>query len=193
LQSVALLKTWGLYQAVSPAIQLPCAPALPLLLLLLLLLRFPAGCEGLDCFIVQGSFDPSTQQLTPSPSEFKHELAAAPPAAPRSKHSSTSQQQQPPDVTPLASLDIFAGCGGLSEGLHQAGVADSRWAVEFEQPAADAFALNNPDAAVFAMDCNAILLVSCCCCCCGVGGQNYMYHTPHVSQMQCTRLHYLKC
>jgi hypothetical protein len=45
-------------------------------------------------------------------------------------------------------------------------VAASHWAIEFEQPAADAFALNNPDAAVFATDCNAILLVSCCCCCC---------------------------
>jgi DNA (cytosine-5)-methyltransferase 1 len=65
-------------------------------------------------------------------------------------------------------LDIFAGCGGLSEGLHQAGVADSRWAIEFEQPAADAYALNNPEAAVFAKDCNAILLVRLQLECCGV-------------------------
>jgi DNA (cytosine-5)-methyltransferase 1 len=135
------------------------------MLLLLLLLRFSAGCEGLDCFIIQGSFDPSTQQLTAPPAEFTHKLAATPEDT--HPHASQQQQQQQPDVTPLASLDIFAGCGGLSEGLHQAGVADSRWAIEFEQPAADAFALNNPDAAVFAMDCNAILLVSCCCCCCG--------------------------
>lgn len=30
---------------------------------------------------------------------------------------------------PLATLDVFAGCGGLSEGLHQAGVCDTKWAV----------------------------------------------------------------
>ena len=28
------------------------------------------------------------------------------------------------------SLDIFAGCGGLSQGLHDSGVAETRWAVE---------------------------------------------------------------
>ncbi len=33
------------------------------------------------------------------------------------------------DGIALATMDIFAGCGGLSEGLHQAGAAFSRWAV----------------------------------------------------------------
>jgi hypothetical protein len=163
---------------------------------MLLLLLFSAGCEGLDCFNVQRSFDPSTQQLTPPPAEFNHELAAAPVSAPGGTHSHAKQeqqQQQQPVVTPLASLDIFAGCGGLSEGLHQAGVADSRWAIEFEQPAADAYALNNPDAAVFAMDCNAILLVSCCCRCCGSGGRKYMCYAPHVSQVQCAQYCHLAC
>lgn len=42
----------------------------------------------------------------------------------------------------------------------QAGVAVSKWAIEYEQPAADAFKLNNPDAAVFCNNCNAILVVS---------------------------------
>ena len=33
------------------------------------------------------------------------------------------EEQTYPKVFPsLASLDIFAGCGGLSEGLHQSGV-----------------------------------------------------------------------
>ena len=46
-------------------------------------------------------------------------------------------------VTPLATLDIFAGCGGLSTGLGQAGVADHRWAIEFWKPSADAYKKNN--------------------------------------------------
>jgi DNA (cytosine-5)-methyltransferase 1 len=122
-----------------------------------------ADSDGLDCFIVRGSYDPSRQQLAPPPAEFAPTLIAATTASAAPAHHSQQQQQQKPDLVPLPTLDIFAGCGGLSEGLHQAGVAHSRWAIEFEQPAADAYALNNPDAAVFATDCNAILLVSCCC------------------------------
>lgn len=57
----------------------------------------------------------------------------------------------------LRSLDVFAGCGGLSEGLHQSGVADSHWAIEKEEPAANAFKLNNPKATVFTEDCNLLL------------------------------------
>lgn len=30
---------------------------------------------------------------------------------------------------PLRCMDVFAGCGGLSEGLHQAGIAETKWAV----------------------------------------------------------------
>jgi hypothetical protein len=41
----------------------------------------------------------------------------------------------------------------------QAGVAVSRWAVEYEQAAADAFKLNNPDASVFCNNCNVLLRV----------------------------------
>ncbi len=33
------------------------------------------------------------------------------------------------DGVAMRSLDIFAGCGGLSEGMHQAGVAETRWVV----------------------------------------------------------------
>lgn len=57
-------------------------------------------------------------------------------------------------------MDIFAGCGGLSEGMHQAGVADTKWAIEYEAPAADAFKLNYPKAEVFCDNCNVILAVS---------------------------------
>eukprot|EP00897_Mesotaenium_endlicherianum_P010338 jgi/Mesen1/9332/ME000061S08775 len=57
----------------------------------------------------------------------------------------------------LATLDIFAGCGGLSEGLQQSGVSETKWAIEYEQPAAQAFQLNHPEADVFCDNCNVIL------------------------------------
>ena len=63
----------------------------------------------------------------------------------------------PPVTKRLACLDIFSGCGGLSHGLHMAGVADSKWAVEIFEPAAQAFKLNNPDCTVFSDDCNLLL------------------------------------
>ncbi|XP_019856377.1 PREDICTED: DNA (cytosine-5)-methyltransferase 1-like, partial [Amphimedon queenslandica] len=57
----------------------------------------------------------------------------------------------------LRMLDVFAGCGGLSEGFHQAGVADSCWAVEIDEPAAQAFRLNYSQTTVFTDDCNILL------------------------------------
>ncbi|CAI9739711.1 DNA (cytosine-5)-methyltransferase 1-like [Octopus vulgaris] len=62
-----------------------------------------------------------------------------------------------PTVPPLAALDVFAGCGGLSEGLHQAGIAKSHWAIEKMEMAAQAFRLNNPGCTVFTDDCNLLL------------------------------------
>ena len=47
-------------------------------------------------------------------------------------------------IEPLACLDIFAGCGGLSQGLHEAGVIVPTWAVEEWTPAASSFSKNNP-------------------------------------------------
>ncbi|KAG6440695.1 hypothetical protein O3G_MSEX001376 [Manduca sexta] len=60
-------------------------------------------------------------------------------------------------VRPLRTLDVFAGCGGLSDGLHQAGVAECRWAVENLEAAAHAYSLNNKNCIVFNEDCNALL------------------------------------
>ncbi|XP_077510414.1 DNA (cytosine-5)-methyltransferase PliMCI-like [Amblyomma americanum] len=57
----------------------------------------------------------------------------------------------------LRSLDVFAGCGGLSEGFHQAGVSETCWAIEREEPAATAFRMNFPDATIFTDDCNRLL------------------------------------
>ncbi|CAH2061426.1 unnamed protein product [Thlaspi arvense] len=66
-----------------------------------------------------------------------------------------------PDEVPkemrLATLDIFAGCGGLSQGLEQAGVSDTKWAIEYEAPAGDAFKQNHTGSTVFVDNCNVIL------------------------------------
>lgn len=58
---------------------------------------------------------------------------------------------------PMKSMDIFAGCGGLSEGLHQSKVAVCHWAIESVSSAAHAFQLNNRECSVFQEDCNSIL------------------------------------
>ncbi|KAF6093387.1 DNA methyltransferase 1 [Phyllostomus discolor] len=57
----------------------------------------------------------------------------------------------------LRTLDVFSGCGGLSEGFHQAGISETLWAVEMWDPAAQAFRLNNPGSTVFTEDCNVLL------------------------------------
>ena len=54
-------------------------------------------------------------------------------------------------------MDIFDGCGGLSEGFQQAGAAVCKWAIEYEHPAAEAFKLNHPAAHVMCNNCNVIL------------------------------------
>lgn len=46
---------------------------------------------------------------------------------------------------------------GLSAGLHQCGIAESRWAIEKVEPAARAYALNAPNCTVFSDDCNELL------------------------------------
>ena len=57
----------------------------------------------------------------------------------------------------LRTLDVFSGCGGLSEGFHQAGIAETAYAIELWEPAAQAYRLNNPGATVFVEDCNVLL------------------------------------
>lgn len=45
------------------------------------------------------------------------------------KESVEPPPEWPPLESPLNCMDVFAGCGGLSEGLHQSGIAESKWAV----------------------------------------------------------------
>ncbi|XP_052741577.1 DNA (cytosine-5)-methyltransferase 1 [Bicyclus anynana] len=60
-------------------------------------------------------------------------------------------------VRPLRTLDVFAGCGGLSDGLHRSGAAKCEWAVENLEAAAHAYSLNNKNCTVFNEDCNELL------------------------------------
>ncbi|XP_020578797.1 DNA (cytosine-5)-methyltransferase 1B-like [Phalaenopsis equestris] len=62
-----------------------------------------------------------------------------------------------PQENRLATLDIFAGCGGLSEGLQQSGATFTKWAIEYEEAAGEAFNKNHPDAHMFIDNCNVIL------------------------------------
>jgi hypothetical protein len=116
-----------------------------------------AGCEELDCFEVVGTFNPATKEVTAAPEEF---TTASADMQVDGAAAAAAAAAEPDNSLAMATMDIFAGCGGLSEGMHQAGVADTKWAIEYEQPAADAFKLNNPEAAVFCNNCNVILLVS---------------------------------
>ncbi|XP_074301806.1 DNA (cytosine-5)-methyltransferase 1B-like [Silene latifolia] len=77
----------------------------------------------------------------------------------------------------LATLDIFAGCGGLSEGLERSGVSQTKWAIEYEEPAGEAFNLNHPEASLFVNNCNVILsaIMSAC------GDEDDCISTPEAS------------
>lgn len=60
-------------------------------------------------------------------------------------------------LTPLASLDLFAGCGGLSLGFEQMNVVSTKWAIERDPVAADSFSKNFPNATVTVKDANQVL------------------------------------
>ncbi|XP_054859328.1 DNA (cytosine-5)-methyltransferase 1 isoform X2 [Eublepharis macularius] len=72
---------------------------------------------------------------------------------------SEPSELEAPEMKPpkLRTLDVFSGCGGLSEGFHQAEVSETLWAIEMWEPAAQAFRLNNPGTTVFTEDCNVLL------------------------------------
>ncbi|KAJ2737065.1 hypothetical protein IW152_000328 [Coemansia sp. BCRC 34962] len=60
---------------------------------------------------------------------------------------------------PLRALDLFSGCGGLTQGMDQSGVVKTKWSVEFMPSAGCTFATNHPDAQVY-NECSNLLLDS---------------------------------
>ena len=57
----------------------------------------------------------------------------------------------------LVAFSLLLFTLGLTEGFHQAGIAEACWAIEKEEPTAQAFRLNFPGSVVFTDDCNLIL------------------------------------
>ncbi|KAK9918243.1 hypothetical protein WJX75_002529 [Coccomyxa subellipsoidea] len=131
---------------------------------------------GSNAFVCVGTFSRADKKVSDPPAEYAP-LGSAPAAESSSKGKAAAQADDsgkgktgslnvaaPPsdaaakdDGLTLATMDIFAGCGGLSEGLHRAGAARTKWAIEYEQPAAEAFKVNNPDAVTWCCNCNVLL------------------------------------
>ncbi|XP_022640133.1 DNA (cytosine-5)-methyltransferase 1 isoform X1 [Vigna radiata var. radiata] len=121
-----------------------------------------------NVFFCELLYDPATGSLKKLPAHIKvkYSTGQTSDAAARKRKgkfkegdddSESSKEGKTLNEKRLATLDIFAGCGGLSEGLEQSGVSSTKWAIEYEEPAGDAFKANHPDALVFINNCNVIL------------------------------------
>ncbi|CAH2980940.1 unnamed protein product [Chilo suppressalis] len=115
-------------------------------------------------FYFRMAFDKSTGQITPVPQhaenvgrteEIKGKGKGKGKSSKPTETNNTKKEELA--IRRLRTLDVFAGCGGLSEGLHQAGITECRWAVENVEAAAHAYSLNNKNCIVFNEDCNALL------------------------------------
>ncbi|KAI9215739.1 hypothetical protein POPTR_T046100v4 [Populus trichocarpa] len=120
-------------------------------------------------FFCEHMYDPSNGSLKQLPAHIKSKFSAVSKdgdvASRKRKGKSKEGENDTEDdkqleASPeyrLATLDIFAGCGGLSEGLQQAGVSTTKWAIEYEEPAGEAFKLNHAESLMFINNCNVIL------------------------------------
>ncbi|KAF7813362.1 DNA (cytosine-5)-methyltransferase 1 [Senna tora] len=118
-------------------------------------------------FFCEHLYDPATGSLKKLPAHIKVRYSSGDTgeAAARKKKGkckegegiSETDEERKTSENRLATLDIFAGCGGLSEGLQQSGVSSTKWAIEYEEPAGDAFKLNHPESLMFINNCNVIL------------------------------------
>ncbi|CAM0870689.1 unnamed protein product [Alopecurus aequalis] len=112
-------------------------------------------------FYCEHLYDPDTGALKQLPTNVKlMALTRKAPASKKNKGKQICDEQvcsEKDTEKCLATLDIFAGCGGLSEGLQLSGASHTKWAIEYEEPAGQAFGENHQEAAVFVENCNVIL------------------------------------
>ncbi|KAK1606381.1 hypothetical protein QYE76_030054 [Lolium multiflorum] len=116
-------------------------------------------------FYCEHLYDPDTGALKQLPANVKlMTLTRKAPASKKNKGKQICDDEQAGSGKDtlisekcLATLDIFAGCGGLSEGLQLSGASHTKWAIEYEEPAGQAFGENHPEATVFVENCNVIL------------------------------------
>ncbi|KAK3817886.1 MAG: S-adenosyl-L-methionine-dependent methyltransferase [Linnemannia elongata] len=57
----------------------------------------------------------------------------------------------------LCAMDIFAGCGGMSLGMKQSGMVETKYSIEFDQDAVATFIYNFPSVAVHNRDAGLLL------------------------------------
>ncbi|XP_073138246.1 DNA (cytosine-5)-methyltransferase 1B-like [Henckelia pumila] len=125
-------------------------------------------CTFDHAFFCECLYDPSKGSIKQLPSHIKIRYSSAKPSDDATYRNKGKSKEGEDDLevgrlkeesqgNRLTSLDIFAGCGGLSEGLQQSGVSFTKWAIEYDEAAGDAFKLNHPEASVFVSNCNVIL------------------------------------
>lgn len=73
---------------------------------------------------------------------------------------------------------------GLSAGFDQCGLSESSWAVEIDQPAAQAYRLNYPQATVFTEDCNLLLKLAMEVCACTVRDGELIHGVDHYRELR---------
>ncbi|KAJ2307369.1 hypothetical protein IWW54_004410, partial [Coemansia sp. RSA 2705] len=104
---------------------------------------------------MEGALVPELPDTSPVlPSAFASPAAGdvAPAAEPAAKGTSFMRGRQP-----LRALDLFSGCGGLTQGMDQSGVVKTLWSVEYMPSAGFTFSKNHPYAQVY-NQCSNLLL-----------------------------------
>ncbi|CAH0547187.1 unnamed protein product [Brassicogethes aeneus] len=101
--------------------------------------------KGDNRFYYSKMYSPSTSDFMEIPNNFVI------------LESSEYSPKHPKIEEKLNCLDLFSGAGGLSLGLSQAGLINTKWAVEKDPNACHAFQLNNPGCTTFNNDSNYIL------------------------------------
>ncbi|KAL1356188.1 hypothetical protein HN51_008170 [Arachis hypogaea] len=120
-----------------------------------------------NVFFCEHLYDPATGSLKQLPAHIKIKYSSGSSGDPGARKRkgkckegeviSEPAKEGTLDEKRLSTLDIFAGCGGLSQGLQQSGITLTKWAIEYEEPAGDAFRANHPEALVFVNNCNVVL------------------------------------